>query len=82
MLRRALFRLVEVCLYKMPIILESHDIFWSKFAYLYILHCLDIGMQNGDEASPSTSMACRGQVSDVCLCLGSQWLNLLFFTKL
>ena len=34
--------------------LDPHCIFWSNLhTYNTFEHCLDIGMQNGDEVSPS-----------------------------
>ena len=51
---------------KMLITLESHNIFCSKSAYLYMYctfeRCLETGVQNGDEALPSISPAGRGQM--------------------
>ena len=51
------------------ITLESHGIFLSIFVYLYILHCLDTGMRNDDEALMSISLACHGQLVKMLITL-------------
>ena len=45
---------------KRLITLEPHGIFSSNFACLYVLHCLDNGIQNKDKSSPSISVAGHG----------------------
>ena len=47
-------------LVKILITLESHGIFRSNFAYLFILTLSSAGMQNGDEALPNIILAGRG----------------------
>ena len=47
-------------LVKMLITLELHGILSSFFTCLYIIHCLDLGIQNKDEASPSISADYHG----------------------
>ena len=46
---------------EMLITFEPHGIFGSNFSYLF-KHHPDTGMQNGDDALPGISLACKGLV--------------------
>ena len=46
-------------------------VYCDKILHTYTcLHCLDTGMQNGDESSPSISPAGRGHLVKMLITLG------------